>query len=87
MVLHLNLQEIITKTLGKINDYLHHWDLKSLGARQILSGYAAEFDDCVIFFDCGTSDDVNVTLLNFSLDNPIITHRANEIRVNSKIKY
>lgn len=51
-------QAVIIKKPGKINEYLHHWDLRSLGARQILSGYAAEFDDCVLFFDCGTSDDV-----------------------------
>ncbi|MFX1358281.1 MAG: MBL fold metallo-hydrolase [Promethearchaeota archaeon] len=42
---------------GKINTYLHHIDLKAYGKPRMLSIYLAEFDNCSILFDCGSSLD------------------------------
>jgi len=52
------VQEIITTEPGKINEYLHHVDLKQFAARRLLSGYVAEFDEGSIVMDTGTSHDV-----------------------------
>ncbi|MBA7713871.1 hypothetical protein ES703_122881 [subsurface metagenome] len=52
------VQEIITTEPGKINEYLHHVDLKQFAARRLLSGYVAEFDEGSIVMDIGTSHDV-----------------------------
>jgi glyoxylase-like metal-dependent hydrolase (beta-lactamase superfamily II) len=52
------VQEIITTEPGKINEYLHHFDLKQFAARRLLSGYVTEFDEGSIVMDTGTSHDV-----------------------------
>lgn len=63
-------QEIITVKSGKINDYLHHFDLKQLGTKRMLSGYIAEFDDCAICMDIGSSFEVK-HLLRYAKRNKI----------------
>ncbi|MCP4763503.1 MAG: MBL fold metallo-hydrolase, partial [archaeon] len=70
-------KEIITVKSGKINDYLHHVDLKEFGTRRVLSCFIAEFDDCNIILDCGTSLEIK-HLLRYS--------KRNEIDL-SKVKY
>jgi glyoxylase-like metal-dependent hydrolase (beta-lactamase superfamily II) len=52
------VQELITTDSGKINEYLHHIDLKQFAARRLLSGYLAEFDDGIIIMDTGSSNEV-----------------------------
>ncbi|MFX1274990.1 MAG: MBL fold metallo-hydrolase [Promethearchaeota archaeon] len=51
-------RDIITIEQGKINNYLHHVDLKEFGAKRILSSFIGEFDDFTIFLDCGSSLDI-----------------------------
>jgi glyoxylase-like metal-dependent hydrolase (beta-lactamase superfamily II) len=53
----MNQEKKIIKQ-GKFNEYLHLIDLRQLGIRGNTSGYAAEFDDCSLFFDCGSSLEV-----------------------------
>jgi glyoxylase-like metal-dependent hydrolase (beta-lactamase superfamily II) len=53
----LGKEMIITKT-GKIDDYLHHIDLKEFGRSNILTSFIAEFDDNILFLDCGGSLEV-----------------------------
>jgi len=48
-------REVITIESGKINNYLHHVDLRQFGAKRILSSFICEFDDNILFLDCGTS--------------------------------
>jgi glyoxylase-like metal-dependent hydrolase (beta-lactamase superfamily II) len=43
---------------GKINDYIHLIDLHHFGLDRVCSCYIAEFDDCSIILDCGSSIDV-----------------------------
>ncbi|MFX1587786.1 MAG: MBL fold metallo-hydrolase, partial [Promethearchaeota archaeon] len=50
-------QDAIIIKSGKINEYLHHIDLKAYGKPRMLSIYLAEFDNCSILFDCGSSLD------------------------------
>ena len=57
-------REAILIESGKINDYLHHVDLREFGAKRILSSFICEFDDDVIFLDCGTSLNIK-TLLRY----------------------
>ncbi len=52
------VQEIITTEPGKINEYLHHVDLKQFGSRRLLSGYVTEFEEGSIIMDTGSSHDV-----------------------------
>ncbi|MBY9006796.1 MAG: MBL fold metallo-hydrolase [Candidatus Lokiarchaeota archaeon] len=55
--------DIFTKS-GKINDYIHHVDLEAFERRKFLSCYIAEFDNCSIILDCGSSLDID-NLLNY----------------------
>ena len=48
-------QKGITVESGKINDYLHHVDLREFGVSRILSCYIGEFDKSSVILDCGTS--------------------------------
>ncbi len=48
---------LITIKSQKVNEYLHHVDLKAYGAPRILSVYIAEFDDATLLFDSGSSLD------------------------------
>jgi len=52
-------QDLITITSGKINEYLHHIDLRSYGKPKMLSAYIGEFDNGCILLDCGSSLDVD----------------------------
>lgn len=51
-------QRIITVETGKINDYLHHIDLKEFGTRRILSSFIGEFDNFSVILDSGSSLEV-----------------------------
>jgi glyoxylase-like metal-dependent hydrolase (beta-lactamase superfamily II) len=48
-----------------MNDYLYHVDLKEFGVPRVLSSFIAEFDDGVVFLDCGTSLEID-KLLKFA---------------------
>ena len=63
-------QEIITAKTGKINEYLHHIDLKEFGRSKILTSFIAEFDDCILFLDCGSSLEIK-HLLRYAKTNRI----------------
>ncbi|MEJ2248205.1 MAG: MBL fold metallo-hydrolase [Candidatus Lokiarchaeota archaeon] len=64
------VQNKIIVNSGKVNEYLHHIDLKEFGKEKILSCYVCEFDDYSIFLDCGTSLEIKRTL-NYCEDNQI----------------
>ena len=51
------VNEAIILETKKVNDYLHHIDLKAYGSPRRLSIYLAEFDTATILFDCGSSLD------------------------------
>ena len=70
-------EEIITVDSKKFNDYLHHIDLKEFGTPKVLSSFIAEFDDCYLFLDCGTSIEIK-RVLRYA--------RQNDIPL-SKVKY
>ncbi|MGV9173127.1 MAG: MBL fold metallo-hydrolase [Promethearchaeia archaeon] len=55
---------IITDS-GNINDYLYHVDLREFGVSRVLSSFIAEFEEGVVFLDCGTSLEIN-KLLKFA---------------------
>lgn len=65
---------IITES-GKINDYLYHVDLKEFGVPRVLSSFIAEFQDGIIFLDCGTSLEIE-KLLKFARKNNIDLHNV-----------
>ncbi|MFX1566985.1 MAG: MBL fold metallo-hydrolase [Promethearchaeota archaeon] len=50
--------EAIILNSGKVNEYLHHIDMRSYGTTRMLSSFLGEFEDCSILFDCGSSLDV-----------------------------
>jgi len=58
-------KEVITLNSGKVNDYLHHIDMKGYGTPRTLSVFLAEFDNCSILFDCGSSLDIKNGLRYF----------------------
>ena len=62
--------KVITVESGKINDYIHHIDLKEFGASRILSSFIGEFDDCSIILDSGSSLEVN-RLIRYAKKNQI----------------
>jgi glyoxylase-like metal-dependent hydrolase (beta-lactamase superfamily II) len=70
-------KEIITADSKKFNNYLHHIDLKEFGTPKVLSSFIAEFDECSLFLDCGTSIEVK-RVLRYA--------RQNDISL-SKVKY
>ena len=59
------VKDVITLKSGKINDYLHHIDLKAYGKARMLSAFLGEFDDCSILFDCGSSLEIKKLLRYF----------------------
>jgi len=63
-------REIITRDSKKFNEYLHHVDLQEFGTKHVLSSFIAEFDNCSIFLDCGTSIEVN-RVLRYAKQNDI----------------
>ncbi|UCC19330.1 MAG: MBL fold metallo-hydrolase [Promethearchaeota archaeon] len=58
-------KEVITLKSGKLNDYLHLIDAHGYGTPRTLSVFLAEFDDCSILFDCGSSLDIEKGLRYF----------------------
>lgn len=52
------MEHTIITSSGKINDYIHLVDLHEFGFPHILSVFIAEFDDCCILMDSGSSLDV-----------------------------
>lgn len=63
-------QEIIITKTGKINEYLHHIDLKEFGRNNILTSFIAEFDDNILFLDCGGSIEIK-HLLRYASKNKL----------------
>jgi glyoxylase-like metal-dependent hydrolase (beta-lactamase superfamily II) len=63
-------KDVITLKSGKLNDYLHHIDVKAYGTTRMLSTFLGEFDDYSILFDCGSSLDIK-TLLRYFKKNHI----------------
>ena len=59
------VQELITLKSGKVNDYLHHIDLRGYGTTRMLSVFLGEFDDYSVLFDCGSSLDTKKVLRYF----------------------
>ena len=59
-------EEIIIKKPQKINNYIHFFDL----GRNSLSGYIAEFDDCSLGMDVGSSLQVK-DVLRYAKNNNI----------------
>ncbi|MFX1388471.1 MAG: MBL fold metallo-hydrolase [Promethearchaeota archaeon] len=57
--------EVITLKSGKVNEYLHHIDIKAYQSRRMLSVFLAEFEDCSILLDCGSSLDTKKVLRYF----------------------
>ena len=62
-------KEVITLRSGKINEYLHHIDVKAFGKTRMLSVFLGEFKDYSILFDCGSSLDVKKVLRYFKRNN------------------
>lgn len=50
---------------GKINEYLHHIDIKAYGSPRMLSVFLGEFDDYSILIDCGSSLEIKRGLRYF----------------------
>jgi len=59
------IKDLITLKSGKVNDYLHHIDVKAYGTSRMLSVFLAEFDDGSVLFDCGSSLDIKKILRYF----------------------
>lgn len=55
----------ITLNSGKINEYLHHIDLKGFGTTRMLSAFLGVFDNYSILIDCGSSLDIKKCLRYF----------------------
>ena len=58
-------KEAIILNSGKVNEYLHHIDMRSYGTTRMLSSFLGEFDNYSILFDCGSSLDVKKGLRYF----------------------
>lgn len=63
-------QRIITVESGKINDYLHHIDLKEFRSRRILTSFIGQFDDFSVILDSGSSLEVK-RLIRYAKKNHI----------------
>jgi len=57
--------EVITLKSGKVNEYLHHIDMRSYGSTRMLSVFLGEFEEYSILFDCGSSLDIKKELRYF----------------------
>jgi glyoxylase-like metal-dependent hydrolase (beta-lactamase superfamily II) len=55
-------EKVITLKSGKVNEYLHHIDARAYGLSRSLSVFLAEFDNCSILIDCGSSLDIKKIL-------------------------
>jgi glyoxylase-like metal-dependent hydrolase (beta-lactamase superfamily II) len=58
-------EQLITLKSGRVNEYLHHIDMKAFGTSRMLSVFLGEFDDCSILLDCGSSLDIRKGLRYF----------------------
>ncbi len=63
-------KEVITLKSGKVNEYLHHIDVKAYGSTRILSVFLGEFDNGSVLLDCGSSLNVK-NLLRYIKKNNI----------------
>jgi glyoxylase-like metal-dependent hydrolase (beta-lactamase superfamily II) len=61
--------DLITLKSGKVNEYLHHIDVKAYGRPRMLSVFLLEFDDGSILIDCGSSLDIKNDLRYFKKNN------------------
>lgn len=59
------VKEVITIKSGKINDYLHHIDMRAYGTTRMLSVFLGEFENCSILIDCGSSLEIKNGLRYF----------------------
>jgi len=59
------VNDLITLKSGKVNEYLHHIDVKAYGRQRMLSVFLGEFDDGCILIDCGSSLDIKKELRYF----------------------
>ena len=66
-------KEVITLKSGKVNEYLHHIDVRAYGTTRMLSIFLAEFDNCSILFDCGSSLDVKKGLRYFKKNRIVLS--------------
>ncbi|MHA1986788.1 MAG: MBL fold metallo-hydrolase, partial [Promethearchaeota archaeon] len=57
--------DLIKLKSGKVNDYLHHIDVKAYGRQRMLSVFFGKFDDGCILIDCGSSLDIKKGLKYF----------------------
>jgi glyoxylase-like metal-dependent hydrolase (beta-lactamase superfamily II) len=63
-------KEIITLKSGKVNEYLHHIDVRAYESTRILSVFIGEFDNVSVLLDCGSSLNIK-TLLRYIKKNNI----------------
>ncbi|MHA1932200.1 MAG: MBL fold metallo-hydrolase [Promethearchaeota archaeon] len=61
--------DLITLKSGKVNEYLHHIDVKAYGRPRMLSVFLAEFSEGCILIDCGSSLDIKNGLKYFKKNN------------------
>ncbi|MHA2180524.1 MAG: MBL fold metallo-hydrolase [Promethearchaeota archaeon] len=61
--------DLITLKSGKVNNYLHHIDVKAYGRQRMLSVFLGEFDEGCILIDCGSSLDIKNGLTYFKKNN------------------
>ena len=52
------VDDLITLKSGKVNEYLHHIDVKAYGRPRMLSVFLGVFDEGCILIDCGSSLDI-----------------------------
>lgn len=52
------VNDLITLKSGKVNEYLHHIDVKAYGRERAISVFIGEFDDGSLLIDCGSSLDI-----------------------------
>ncbi|MHA2283503.1 MAG: MBL fold metallo-hydrolase [Promethearchaeota archaeon] len=69
------VNDLITLKSGKVNEYLHHIDVKAYGRPRMLSVFLCEFDENEsILIDCGSSLDIKSGLKYF---------KKNDIKLSS----
>jgi len=71
------VNDLIILKSGKVNEYLHHIDVKAYGRLRMLSVFLLEFDEGCILIDCGSSLDIKNSLKYL---------RKNDIKL-STVKY
>lgn len=69
---------MIEKISNKFNEYLHLVDIKQFGKEYVTSAFIAEFDDCVVVIDPGSSLDIR-KLLRYMKRNNILLNSVKYI--------